>query len=117
MYFNLEYLIIHHILSILDILYFETCYLHYLYICISIYNSGEKEICNAWIDLADTLKSLQGKEARQVKKFCAQKVNNKGAEPTIAWRKEKFFEELWIPMMTTGKPMPDLPEMNNSLGE
>jgi histone-lysine N-methyltransferase SETD3 len=78
---------------------------------------GEKEVCAAWIDLAKTLTEVADKDFRQLRKYCAQKINNRGNKPDFAWRKEKFFEEFWLPMMTTGKVMPDLEEMNNSLGE
>ena len=42
-------------------------------------------------------------------------VNNKGAEPSFAWRKEMYFAELWTPLLTGNKI--ELEEMNNSLGE
>jgi len=45
----------------------------------------------------------------------AKHIKGRGREPTIEWRREKYFEELWIPLLT-GKKV-EVEEMNNSLGE
>jgi histone-lysine N-methyltransferase SETD3 len=75
---------------------------------------GEKEVLNAYIDLNNTLQEVKDLDLRQLKKYLLKNVRGRGAEPTIPWRKEMYFEEWWIPLMTGVKK--ELEEMNNSLG-
>ena len=76
---------------------------------------GEKEVLHAWIDLAKTLDEVKDKDQRQLRKYLARFVNNQGAEPSFGWRKEMYFTELWVPLLTGVKV--ETEEMNNSLGE
>jgi histone-lysine N-methyltransferase SETD3 len=76
---------------------------------------GEKEVLTAYIDLDQTLQEVKDMDVRQLKKYLVNKVNNRGTMPSFAWRKEMYFEELWIPMLTGVHK--ELEEMNNSLEE
>lgn len=76
---------------------------------------GEKEVCHAYLDLASTLDEVKDMDARNLRKYLARNVNNKGPEPSFAWRKQMYFDELWVPLLTGVKK--ELEEMNNSLGE
>jgi histone-lysine N-methyltransferase SETD3 len=74
---------------------------------------GEREVLQAYIDLDQTIQTVKDMDLRQLKKYLSRHVNNKGPEPTFAWRKEMYFDELWIPLLTGVKR--ELEEMNNSL--
>jgi len=74
---------------------------------------GEKEILHGYIDLAKHVKAVEQKNLRQLKKYLDKHVIGRGKKPSIAWRMEMFFEELWIPLLTGTKK--ELEEMNNSL--
>jgi len=76
---------------------------------------GEKEILNAYVDLAKHIQKVENYDAKKLNKYLAKHIKGRGREPTIEWRLEKYFEELWIPLLT-GKKI-ELEEMNNSLGE
>jgi len=76
---------------------------------------GEKEILNAYLELAKHLTAIEGYDVKKVQKYFAQHIKGRGREPTIEWRMEKYFDEFWIPYMQ-GKKI-ELEEMNNSLGE
>jgi len=76
---------------------------------------GEKEVCHAYIDLVATLDEVKDFDHRRLRKHLARHVNNKGSEPSFAWRKQMYFDELWVPLLTGVKK--ELEEMNNSLGE
>jgi len=74
---------------------------------------GEKEILHAYVDLAKHVKEVENKNLRQLKKYLDKEVIGRGKKPSIAWRMEIFFEDIWIPLLTGVKK--DLEEMNNSL--
>lgn len=74
---------------------------------------GEKEVLHAYIDLDRTLQEVKDLDLRNLKKYLSRNVNNRGPEPSFAWRKEMYFQELWIPLLTGVKR--ELEEMNNSL--
>jgi len=76
---------------------------------------GEKEILQAYVDLAKHISKVENYDAKKLNKYLAKHIKGRGREPTIEWRLEKYFEELWIPLLT-GKKI-ELEEMNNSLGE
>jgi len=76
---------------------------------------GEKEVLQAYIDLAKHLAAVEGADVKKVQKYVAQHIKGRGREPTIEWRMEKYFEEWWVPLLQ-GKKI-ELEEMNNSLGE
>lgn len=76
---------------------------------------GEKEVLHAYVDLAKTLDDVKDMDLRTLRKYLNKNVKSRGREPTIPWRKEMYFEELWIPLLTGVKK--ELEEMNNSLGE
>jgi len=76
---------------------------------------GEKEVLHAWIDLDKTLDEVKDMDRRQLRKYVARNINNKGPEPSFEWRKEMYFTELWTPLLTGVKV--ETEEMNNSLGE
>jgi len=76
---------------------------------------GEKEILNAYLDLNRHLQKVVNYDVKKLNKYLAKHVKGRGREPTIEWRREKYFEELWIPLLT-GKKV-EVEEMNNSLGE
>jgi len=76
---------------------------------------GEKEILNAYLDLAKHLSAVEGYDVKKVQKYYGQNIKGRGREPTIEWRMEKYFDEYYIPLMQ-GKKI-ELEEMNNSLGE
>jgi len=60
---------------------------------------GEKEVLNAYVDLAKHLAAIEGQDIKKVQKYVAQHIKGRGREPTIEWRMEKYFEEYWIPFM------------------
>jgi histone-lysine N-methyltransferase SETD3 len=74
---------------------------------------GEKEVLHAYIDLDRTIQHVKDMDHRTLKKYLASHVNNVAPMPAIGWRKEMYFSELWIPLLT-GNPK-ELEEMNNSL--
>jgi len=76
---------------------------------------GEKEILHAYIELNKHLQKVEHYDVKKLGKYLAKEVKGRGTEPSIEWRMEKYFEELWIPLLT-GKKI-ELEEMNNSLGE
>jgi len=76
---------------------------------------GEKEILNAYVNLDKHIQKIENYDAKKLNKYLAKHIKGRGREPTIEWRLEKYFEELWIPLLT-GKKI-ELEEMNNSLGE
>jgi len=78
-----------------------------------IMRKGEKEILRAYIDLAKHVKAVENFNVRQLKKYMDKHITGRGKKPSIAWRMENFFEELWIPLLTGVKQ--ELEEMNNSL--
>ena len=61
---------------------------------------GEKEVCEAYIDLYKTIDEVRDFDERQLKKHLARYVDHKGPNPTIPWRKEMYFRELWLPLLT-----------------
>jgi len=78
-----------------------------------IMRKGEKEILHAYIELAKHVKVVENFNVRQLKKYMDKNITAQGKKPSIAWRTEMFFEELWIPLLTGVKK--ELEEMNNSL--
>jgi histone-lysine N-methyltransferase SETD3 len=76
---------------------------------------GEKEVLQAYVDLAKHLAIVENYDVKKVQKYVAQHIKGRGREPTVEWRMEKYFEEFWIPLIQ-GKKI-ELEEMNNSLGE
>jgi len=76
---------------------------------------GEKEVLHAYIDLEKTLDDVIEFDNRSLRKYLSRHVFNKGSEPSFAWRKEMYFDELWVPLLNGVKK--ELEEMNNSLGE
>jgi len=78
-----------------------------------IMRKGEKEILHAYIELAQHVKEVETFGVRNLKKYMDKSITGKGKKPSIAWRMEMFFEEIWIPLLTGVKK--ELEEMNNSL--
>jgi len=78
-----------------------------------IMRKGEKEVLHAYIDLAKHVKAVESMNLRQLKKYMDKHVTGRGKKPSVAWRMEMFFEDIWIPLLTGIKK--DLEEMNNSL--
>lgn len=76
---------------------------------------GEKEILHAYIALNNHLSKVKDYDVKKLQKYLAKHIKGRGPEPSIDWRMEKYFEELWVPLLT-GKKI-ELEEMNNSLGE
>lgn len=74
---------------------------------------GEKEVLNAYIDLNRTIQEVKDMDLRNLRKYLSKNVNNRGTMPSFEWRKEQYFEELWIPMLTGVKK--ELEDMDNSL--
>lgn len=75
---------------------------------------GEKEVLEAYIDLAERVKIIENMDLRDVKKYMQRNVNNRGHSPTMPWRLENWFNDIWIPLLTGEKK--EIEEMNNSLG-
>jgi len=78
-----------------------------------IMRKGEKEILHAYIELAKHVKAVETFNLRQLKKYMDKNITGQGKKPSVAWRMEMFFDELWIPLLTGVKK--ELEEMNNSL--
>jgi len=76
---------------------------------------GEKEILHAYIDLAERINKVEQYDLKTLETYLEQEVYGKGPKPSIEWRREMYFRELWIPLLTGVKL--ELEEMNNSLGE
>jgi histone-lysine N-methyltransferase SETD3 len=79
---------------------------------------GEKEILNAYLQLAEYLNAMKDMDFRGAQKYFRDNIKKGAKEPTIGWRMERYFEEFWFPLMQ-GKidQINKLEEMNNSLGE
>jgi len=76
---------------------------------------GEKEILHAYIDLAERINQVEHYDLKTLEEYLQAEVYGKGPKASIEWRREMYFRELWIPLLTGVKL--ELEEMNNSLGE
>jgi histone-lysine N-methyltransferase SETD3 len=76
---------------------------------------GEKEILHAYMDLAERINQVEQYELKTLEEYLVAEVYGKGPKPSIEWRREMYFREIWIPLLTGVKM--ELEEMNNSLGE
>jgi len=74
---------------------------------------GEKEVLEAYVDLAKHVDVVENMTETQLEDYLHQSILIAPAVRTISWRREKFFEELWVPLVT-GRPE-YLEEWNNSL--
>jgi len=74
---------------------------------------GEKEVLEAYIDLARHINTVENFTLVQLHGYLEKNIPVNSKQGTIEWRREKFFEELWVPLVTGIKKK--LEEWNNSL--
>jgi len=74
---------------------------------------GEKEVLQAYVDLAEHVSKVSQMDLKEAQKYIAKNIKGIGREPSIEWRMENFFEDIWLPMLT-GKKV-EIQEMDNSL--
>jgi len=74
---------------------------------------GEKEVLEAYMDLVRHIDAVENMTLTQLNDYLDQVIFVSTAQRTISWRRERFFEELWLPLATGQRRW--LEEWNNSL--
>jgi Rubisco LSMT substrate-binding./SET domain. len=74
---------------------------------------GEKEVLHAYINLAEKIDKIKDYDLKTLEQYLQREIYNKDSEPSIKWRTEMYFREIWIPLVKDINL--ELVEINNNI--